>query len=256
MENLISSNLIQYRHKCGIYLIEIETYKYIGSSKELYSRLREHRYDLVNEKHSNNLMTKIFKKYGYEKTMFKIIEYCEPINRIEREKYWINEYESNMNLKDPISNELSLESRKKISDSLKKAYKEKRKHTKAFKKVDCYDIKGKYLKTYESAIEAAKDLNCSVHTVNTAAAEYSRGRTIGFNRLRYSDSKTSVIDFEYQRPSKLTSKFKYQIIQPDNIIIDVKLGIKELNNAILDQLYKGNYEFKIKAIPNKSPKIP
>lgn len=60
---------------------------YIGSSKSLYSRLIEHRTDLLKNKHPNDFLQKVSNKYGIQNINVEILEFCDPQIRINREKY-------------------------------------------------------------------------------------------------------------------------------------------------------------------------
>lgn len=71
--------------KSGIYKISTDNHIYIGSSKNLYSRLMEHRIDLINGKHSNQFLQRVCDKYGIENLRIDIIEFCEPEIRLQRE---------------------------------------------------------------------------------------------------------------------------------------------------------------------------
>lgn len=85
--NLSSKDL---RGRSGIYILHCKTRSYVGSSKSLYDRLLEHRERLFGNKHSNDFLQKAFNKYGVNEFEYQILEYCNPENRIEREKYYID----------------------------------------------------------------------------------------------------------------------------------------------------------------------
>lgn len=73
--------------KSGIYKLSCGGHLYIGSSKSLYSRLMEHRMDLLNNKHSNDFLQRVSNKYGIQNIVVEILEFCDPQIRIKREKY-------------------------------------------------------------------------------------------------------------------------------------------------------------------------
>ena len=77
----------------GIYKITFPNNKiYIGLSNNIYRRMLEHNTDFRN----NLPIEKAIQKYG-KITEFEILELIPPENRklmIEREKYWINFYNS------------------------------------------------------------------------------------------------------------------------------------------------------------------
>ena len=80
----------------GIYkIICKETGKvYIGQSRQLDQRFRNHISDLKRGKHGNPYMKKAYEKYGMDAFQFVIIEQCEVEKLSERELFWINFYDS------------------------------------------------------------------------------------------------------------------------------------------------------------------
>lgn len=242
----------ELKGKCGIYLIQIADHTYIGSSKSLYSRLAEHRTDLQHNSHSNEMMNKCFVKYGQTAVMYKIVEYCNPEERIVKEKEWIDKIQTDMNMQDPITKQLSETSRLKISHSLKLAYQTGKKSKPIGQPIEMYDIQGNFIKEFKDVYEASKEMKFSTHTIQIAASLYHASRTCGFYRFRYKYSKMPIKTFEYTNTNHLASKFDYVIIEPNGTEIPIKMGVRNINEALLQQLFKGNLEFKIKA----KPKVP
>lgn len=82
---------------CGIYKILniINNKIYIGSSKELYTRIKRHKYQLKNNIHGNFHLQNAWNKYGEKSFIFEIIKKCELDNLINLEEYYINKYKSN-----------------------------------------------------------------------------------------------------------------------------------------------------------------
>lgn len=80
----------------GIYLItNLENGKiYIGRSKNISSRLKQHKRDLIGNRHSNPYLQTSWNKYGEENFIFEPLEFL-PINyTYSREIYWIKAYNS------------------------------------------------------------------------------------------------------------------------------------------------------------------
>ena len=73
--------------KSGIYKLSGGGHIYIGSSKNLYARLAEHRTDLSYKRHSNSFLQRVCDKEGIENMRVDIIEYCAPEDPLIREKY-------------------------------------------------------------------------------------------------------------------------------------------------------------------------
>jgi group I intron endonuclease len=64
---------------------------YIGSSRNLKRRWKEHKLELRKNNHSNAHLQSAWNKYGEENFKFEIIEYIEDIIELKnREQYWID----------------------------------------------------------------------------------------------------------------------------------------------------------------------
>lgn len=85
---------------CGIYKIENKTNdkKYIGSSKDIYSRWVSHIRSLKNGEHHSYRLQREWDEFGQDNFVFSIIEECEIENRLVREQYYIDLYKSYNNL--------------------------------------------------------------------------------------------------------------------------------------------------------------
>lgn len=77
---------------CGIYQIKNKTnYKvYIGSSKNVYVRWKQHLSMLENGKHHSNHLQNAWDKYGRNNFIFEILEKCNEDVLIDREQYYID----------------------------------------------------------------------------------------------------------------------------------------------------------------------
>lgn len=217
-EGLNFSQLGGLQKLCGIYRLSVEEHSYIGSSKNLYARLREHRTDLINKQHTNDFLQKVANKYGLEAFCIDIIELCDVDKRIEREAYWIKELNSDMNLKDPATCELSEISRKKLSESIRRG-RELGKYVTYFQNstIDCYDYFGEYITTYSSKQEAAKACDISVQEVTECLHAYRknsehtglpRGKAVNGYRFRYTCSKVPQLEFAIH-PRMVGSYFNF-----------------------------------------------
>lgn len=183
--------------KTGIYKLSCGGHLYIGSSKSLYSRLNEHKADLLNNRHSNDFLQKVSNKYGIENIKVEIIEFCDPKDRINREKYWIDYYKSDMNLQDPITNELSDYSKNKLSNSIKQGRLVGKYKTRFdLCEVEQYNYFGEFMCKYKNKEEAAKRLNIPKKIVQKIACGYKKGVCWMGIRLRYSNSNVPVQEFK------------------------------------------------------------
>lgn len=83
--------------KAGVYCITciVNNKKYIGCSKNIYSRINNHKYSLEKQslKQENQYFIDDFKKYGYEKFNYEVLEYTSK-NLKDKEFYYINLYDT------------------------------------------------------------------------------------------------------------------------------------------------------------------
>lgn len=117
--------------KSGIYCIENtkSNKKYIGQSVNIEDRWRRHISELNNRTHHNSHLQNAWDKYGKDCFKFYVLEYCDVSDLDEKERYYIGIYnttdrDSGYNLQSggQSSNSHSDETKKKISESNKKAY--------------------------------------------------------------------------------------------------------------------------------------
>lgn len=155
------------KEKCGVYIItNIKNgHRYIGSAKNLYERLKHHKWDLQSNSHTNNYLQNAWNKYGIDNFQYGILEYCSEENRLERESYYVNmiipEYNLNGVNLDSIQNHTK-ETKEKISKSIKESYENGRLNSKLknsiIHKYDCYVysiINWKLVKHFDSFAEAS-----------------------------------------------------------------------------------------------------
>lgn len=114
--------------KCGIYIITniLNGKRYVGSSKNIYNRLHEHLHNLNHNKAHNKHLQSSWNKYGEDAFQYGILEYCKEDVRFEREQYYIDvlvpEYNFSLNVVANINKQVSIETRLRISDTLKSKY--------------------------------------------------------------------------------------------------------------------------------------
>ena len=105
----------------GIYQIKniITGDFYIGSSNNINRRLYLHKYSLKKQNHHSIVLQRAFNKYGEENFEFIVLEECEKEYLINKEQYYLDNYNPIYNINKIAENctgrILSEESRKKIS---------------------------------------------------------------------------------------------------------------------------------------------
>ena len=65
---------------------------YIGQSRNIVARFRDHRWFLKANRHRNIHLQRAYNKYGLEAFTFEIVELCELDKLTDREEYYIEKY--------------------------------------------------------------------------------------------------------------------------------------------------------------------
>ncbi len=169
--------LKEVRHKdfqfSAVYFIvnTINNKLYVGSSVNLYFRIRGHLSDAISKTKFKGIITRAIKKYGEES--FEIYFYKYNITEKElrqKEKYWINLLKPEYNIeKDPVSKLSSLKTRKKISKSLKQAYKTGKikyfiRNKDKVKPMKVFDKYWNFIGEFQSIAEMAKFMKWNLNT--------------------------------------------------------------------------------------------
>lgn len=219
----------KYINLSGIYLIKIKHNFYIGSSKNIYNRFKQHSSALKRKKHQNVFLQNCFNKYGEDNCKFVIVQYQKEFDNIELrklEKLYIDYYNPNINFeRNPVTKEVSKESRKKISKTLKDKYKNKEIFTQGAKKVYQYNLNGKFIKCWKSLRTASDYYNMSSGGKISRSVE-TKGSSAGY-QWRY-EKYISIGSFNDPHCKKFTT---YNIITKE---------IKTYNS-----LLKGSVELNI-----------
>lgn len=117
--------------KSGIYKIaNIETGDfYIGSAVNLNGRFRVHKSTLRNQKHDNQILQRVYNKYGMEKLSFEIVEYIKNINNlISREQHYLDTLNPRYNILKIAGNTLGYKFSQESKNKLSKAQLGNKKH--------------------------------------------------------------------------------------------------------------------------------
>lgn len=148
--------LIKFYKTPLIYKIEVNNKIYIGQTTNLNSRLKSY----LSNKKDQLIQKAILKHYDF---IFSIIEICDKDVLNDKEKYWINYYNSNDLSKgyNLTSGGNSFIMNKEIVMKMKNSAKNK-------KIVSLYDLEGNLIKTFESIRECARFNNVTTGTISNA----------------------------------------------------------------------------------------
>lgn len=69
---------------------------YIGSTKNFYTRFKNHLEMLKAGRHHSSYLQNCYNKYGKESLQFHILEWCD--NLFEREQHWIDTLNPSLNM--------------------------------------------------------------------------------------------------------------------------------------------------------------
>lgn len=104
----------------GIYKIQskINNKYYIGSSINITKRWKEHKYELINNRHSNSHLQNFVNKYGLDNLEFIVLEECSDKDLIIKEQNYLDKLENSFNI--CISAKAPMYNRNHSEDTLKK----------------------------------------------------------------------------------------------------------------------------------------
>ena len=154
-----------FRFKSGIYYIKClsNSRVYVGSSKDIYNRLHQHRHKLNKNKHFK-VVQNSYNKYGDDNFECGILEECPVDKLIEREQYYVDTlnpyFNTNKHIEKSYVREYTEEDKKVIQNIVKTAFYSKNHfyyHVQSQKKeVEVYDENSVLIRTFESRAECIR----------------------------------------------------------------------------------------------------
>lgn len=243
MKKLISECLHKdLDQKCGIYKITCNEHSYIGSSINIYYRLKRHISDLLKNKHANKYMQNAFNKYGKDSFNFEVIEECDRVVLIRTEAHYIKSMAPDLNfIQNPVAVMHSNETLLKISSTLKEAYASKRIKNPISRTVHQYNITGFYLKSYESCAEAEKQLNLPKGKVSKVAS----GKGFSCRDYRWSYKLKDKLEESSIKPDKTKKVYVFNenntLIQEWSRVANIASNLGISQSAMSIRIKKGNF---------------
>lgn len=246
----------------GIYSITntLNNHRYIGSTNNFKRRLERHRSELRKNYHHSLHLQRAYNKYGEIHFKVEILEFCEPIRdtllSIEQKYLDLNpEYniaeiadrpvrtsrivsdETKMKIRlANIGRKHSEESRKKMSEAQRK---------KPGKKVDQYDLNGKYIQTFDRVVDAGIAMGNYYKHVQITSCCKGRTRTACGYIWKYHNDNRNI--FEVQKPKGkdnkrpvicLTKKNEYVAEFPSILEAAIALG-NATNSGTINKVVHG-----------------
>lgn len=146
-------------NKCIVYSILniVNDKRYVGSTINPSSRLREHFNSLSKGSHHSILLQRAFNKYGEHSFTVDILEEDIPLNILrDREQYWIDKINPEYNIYKDVRKYSTFKFSDEVRNNIAKSH-QREKYT-----VYCLNNN----KTYQSASEAARDLGIKPARIN------------------------------------------------------------------------------------------
>jgi len=246
MEKLNTTTLLSIKSCKGIYKIKIHDKEYIGSSTNIGYRLKHHLWSLKNHKHHNLTMQNLYNKYGIDSIYFCIIEECNEDVLIEKETFYITTLKPYINhILNPSKIVRDDIYKKRLSESGKKSFENGRIiHNK--KKTYMYDISGKFIKEFDDATKAAKEIGNSNYPTSICNVCNNKTHTAYGYRWSYKKvKKLSNINYKYKLQPVLQYSITNKFIKSWNSSKEASktLNISNINRAIKKDLTAGGFKW-------------
>lgn len=200
-----------YKNLSGIYLIQINKKKYVGSSVDLYKRIRIHLTSLTKNCHENQHLQRLYNKYGESSLLISVLEFCKNVEYnilLERERYYINLLKADINMKmDPVT-------QNNCKTTSKKVYQ--------------YSKEGIYIKEWISVSEAARFYKIHSSNINVCIINPKRQRfAAGYLWSYVKKCPKTYLLYAYDLSGKLCGTYT------DTVDIFIRLWSNENRKTVL-----------------------
>lgn len=190
----------------GIYGIRniIDGKLYVGQSSQVEARWVHHKRDLNNNKHHNKHLQSAWNKYGADSFIFYIIEECSQEELDGYEAYWIDyyhSYECGYNLDCGGG---GIRGYKHTEEELVKM-----RQIQKPKRVAQFDLNMNYLRSWESASTAGKELGHQSASGIKRCCEHDKyKKAYGYRWAYEEDYLTGTLDYDYYLSPNKNQKYR------------------------------------------------
>lgn len=181
------------KYEQGVYRIvnKKDGSEYIGSCANKYgfqARFRQHKHELIKNKHFNKHLQAAWNKYGAESFNFEVLEVCHRERAVALEQFYIDSRRPRYNLSpiagSTLGTKASEATKVKIGNSKRGV-----KYTYAQIAFKCKKVVDQYGTVYESISDAARKINSHLSCVqNVLKGKHSHAR--GFIFRFYEETKS------------------------------------------------------------------
>jgi group I intron endonuclease len=222
--------------KSGIYKITnlVNQKFYIGSSVNLYNRFHTHSTKLKTQVHTSKHLQASYNKYGKDNFIFEVIEYCKKEILVEREQWFLDTLNPQYNKRKDATLNLgvlnSVETRKKISESLKKAFREGRKIGKCVNNipVTLFDLFGNKIADFESGRKCAIFIGTVGRNLPITIATHSKVKKIAKKYYVLKKEDSHLINQYLNLPKVYNHAIKVKLIDTWFSSFIIFTSIKEM----------------------------
>lgn len=108
----------------GIYCIKntVNGKCYVGSSRAVGARIKQHLSDLVTGTHPNKFLQTDWIEYGCQNFSFVVLEKCDDLIRFEREQFYIDTLTSSYNICKIAGSNIGLKHSKETKEKISKVF--------------------------------------------------------------------------------------------------------------------------------------
>lgn len=254
----INQNL---KNRCGIYIIfnTKNGKKYIGSSNNLYVRLKNHIWHLRKGNHINTHLQNAFNKYTEDCFQIGILEYCSESDQLTTEQKYLDFFYPEYNIQtSAFVNKLEDQTKIKISNTIKTLYVKGQLDNRTYKQpLFVYDLTNfKLIQEYTCISDLNNNNNLSLNVKNTQINNGIINDKYCVTDKKF-DTQLDAANFIcenclYHKPSRKSKHRKYLILRKLHKLFYFKSISKlaEFVNVNKSKIQKFIYKSNLKEFSN------